>query len=51
MESLCQAVDPPQKSAMKKPEDAVKSPGAARGRKKITFDSDPKPTTAAPDGS
>jgi hypothetical protein len=47
MDSLCQAAAPPQKSSMKKPEDAVKSPGAARGRKKITFDHDPKPITAA----
>jgi hypothetical protein len=47
MDSLCQAAAPPQKSSMKKPEDTVKSPGAARGRKKITFDPDPKPITAA----
>jgi len=47
MDSLCQVAGPPQKSSMKKPEDAAKSPGATRGRKKITFDPDPKPTTAA----
>jgi hypothetical protein len=47
MDSLSQAAGPPQKSSMKKPEDAVKSPGTTRGRKKITFDPDPKPITAA----